>query len=110
MLKIRRSHDRLIFHMGIAIRGKDGLYIETGPWALRPHFSPMNVDIRVPIHRANSRRAGADPPFRRRGGGPPTTQPAMSDGLQQVHPSLSSPFRQAVSSGRLWIQQAYRAL
>ena len=31
MLKIRRSHDRLIFNMGIAIPGKDGLYIETGP-------------------------------------------------------------------------------
>ena len=32
MLKIRRSHDRLIFTMGIPIPGKDGLYIETGPW------------------------------------------------------------------------------
>ena len=32
MLKIRRSHDRLIFNMGIPIPGKDGLYIETGPW------------------------------------------------------------------------------
>ena len=31
MLKIRRSHDRLIFNMGIPIHGKDGLYIETGP-------------------------------------------------------------------------------
>ena len=31
MLKIRRSHDRLIFNMGISIPGKDGLYIETGP-------------------------------------------------------------------------------
>ena len=31
MLKIRRSHDRLIFNMGIPISGKDGLYIETGP-------------------------------------------------------------------------------
>ena len=30
MLKIRRSHDRLIFNMGITIHGKDGLYIETG--------------------------------------------------------------------------------
>ena len=30
MLKIRRSHDRLIFNMGIPILGKDGLYIETG--------------------------------------------------------------------------------
>ena len=32
MLKIRRSHDRLIFNMGIPIPAKDGLYIETGPW------------------------------------------------------------------------------
>ena len=31
MLKIRRSHDRLIFNMGIPIPGKDSLYIETGP-------------------------------------------------------------------------------
>ena len=31
MLKIRRSHDRLIFNMGISIPGKDSLYIETGP-------------------------------------------------------------------------------
>ena len=34
MLKIRRSSDRLIFNMGIAIPGKDGLYVETGPWCL----------------------------------------------------------------------------
>ena len=32
MLKIRRPNDRLIFDMEIAIRRKDGLYIETGPW------------------------------------------------------------------------------
>ena len=31
MLKIRRSHDRLILNMGILIPGKDGHYIETGP-------------------------------------------------------------------------------
>ena len=31
MLKIRRSHDRLIFNMGIPIPGKDSLNIETGP-------------------------------------------------------------------------------
>ena len=31
MLKKRRSHDCLIFNMGIPIPGKDGLYIETGP-------------------------------------------------------------------------------
>ena len=35
MFKIRRSHDRLIFNMGITIPGKDGLYIETGStWPL----------------------------------------------------------------------------
>ena len=32
MSKIRRSHDRLIFNMRISIPGKDGFYIETGPW------------------------------------------------------------------------------
>ena len=31
MLNIRRSHDRLIFNMGIPIPRKDALYIETGP-------------------------------------------------------------------------------
>ena len=34
MLKIRRPNGRLIFNMGIPIPGKDGLYIETGPWGL----------------------------------------------------------------------------
>ena len=34
MLKIRRSHDRLIFNMRIPIPGKDDLYIETGPSTL----------------------------------------------------------------------------
>ena len=34
MLNIGRSHDRLIFNMGIPIHGKDGLYIETGPFLL----------------------------------------------------------------------------
>ena len=34
MLKIRRPHDRLIFKMGIAISGKEGLYIEMGPRVL----------------------------------------------------------------------------
>ena len=32
MLKIRRSHDHLIFNMGIPIPGKDGFYIESAPW------------------------------------------------------------------------------
>ena len=30
-VKMRQSHDRLIFNMGIPIHGKDSLYIETGP-------------------------------------------------------------------------------
>ena len=30
MLKVRRSHNRLIFDMGLPMPGKDGLYIETG--------------------------------------------------------------------------------
>ena len=34
MLNIRRSHDRLIFNMGIPIPGKGGLYIEMGPRSL----------------------------------------------------------------------------
>ena len=34
MLKIKRSLDRLSFILGIPIPGKDGLYIETGPWSL----------------------------------------------------------------------------
>ena len=33
MLKIRRSCDCLIFHMGIPISWKDSLYIETGSWS-----------------------------------------------------------------------------
>ena len=42
ILNIRRSHDCLIFNMGIPISGKDGLYIETGPWSRNKtvSFSP----------------------------------------------------------------------
>ena len=42
MLKIRQSRDRLIFNIGIPITGKDGLYIEAGPWTIQ-NFS---VDIK----------------------------------------------------------------
>ena len=42
MLNIRRSHDRLIFNIGIPIPGKDGLYIETGPRGLGDY---LNVKI-----------------------------------------------------------------
>ena len=38
MLKIGRSHDRLIFNMGIPIPRKDGLYIKMGPF-LKSVFS-----------------------------------------------------------------------
>ena len=34
MLKIRWSHDRLIFNMQISIPGKDGIYIEMWPCGL----------------------------------------------------------------------------
>ena len=37
MLKIRRSRDRIIFHIGISIPGKDGVYIETGSWFCYQH-------------------------------------------------------------------------
>ena len=40
MLKIRRSHDRLIFNMGMPIPGKDGLYIEMG------HPSEMHLKLK----------------------------------------------------------------
>ena len=39
MLKIKRSHDCLIFNMGIPIPGEDGLCIETGPWSPRQWYS-----------------------------------------------------------------------
>ena len=44
MLKIRRSHDRLIFNLGIPIPVKDGLYIETGPSMLSCLFQVYAVD------------------------------------------------------------------
>ena len=46
MLKIRWSHDGLIFNMGIPIPGKDSLYIETGPemvWEVIQHFGWCNI-------------------------------------------------------------------
>ena len=38
-LDITRSHDPLIFNMAIPIPGKDGLYIETGPWYLHSMYA-----------------------------------------------------------------------
>ena len=52
MLKIRRSHDRLIFNMGIPIPGKDGFYIhiETGPCCFpSPSGSDMVVGMTVAV-------------------------------------------------------------
>ena len=49
-LKIRRSHDRLIFNMGISTPGKDGLYTETGP---RGH---LNIKMPMPCQNRNSHR------------------------------------------------------
>ena len=47
MWKIRLSHNRLIFNMGIPIPGKDGLYIETGPWSLWLLFLLNNTDVLI---------------------------------------------------------------
>ena len=46
MLKIRRSWDRLIFHMWIPIPWKDGHYIKTGPWKplISRESQPTTVD------------------------------------------------------------------
>ena len=41
MLKIRWSHDCLIFNMGISIPGKDGLYIETEPRSMMMSWHGM---------------------------------------------------------------------
>ena len=43
--KIRRSHDRLIFNMGIPIPGENGLYIETGPGPWSRRFERFSQDI-----------------------------------------------------------------
>ena len=47
MLKIWRSRDRPIFNMGIPIPGKDGPYIETGPWPFTKVFLRLHVHTRV---------------------------------------------------------------
>ena len=41
-LKIRWSCDCLIFNMGIPIPGKNGLYIETGPWSSKESHKDRN--------------------------------------------------------------------
>ena len=40
-VKDKRSHDRLIFNMGIPIAGKDGFYIEVGPRTLATRLFPF---------------------------------------------------------------------
>ena len=54
MLKIRWSCDRLIFNFVIPIPGKDGLYLEAGPWSYRiiyfssktgPSFTLVSVPL-----------------------------------------------------------------
>ena len=49
MLKIRRSHDRLIFNMGISIPGKHGLYIETGPWVQLTQLTTGYIAAHLPL-------------------------------------------------------------
>ena len=44
MSKIRWSRDRLIFNMVIPILGKDGTYIETGPWFQKKEFADAPWD------------------------------------------------------------------
>ena len=46
MLKIRRSHNRLIFNMGIPIPWYDSLYIETGPcYIFQLLLLPLNMSL-----------------------------------------------------------------
>ena len=51
MLKIRRSRDRLIFNMGIPIRGKSGLYImRRDPGVIMEYFlSPFFTRLTLVI-------------------------------------------------------------
>ena len=44
--QIRRSHDRLIFNMGIPIPGQDGLYIETGRSSMAVLGDPIPMNIK----------------------------------------------------------------
>ena len=44
--QLNRSHDRLIFNMGILISGKDGLYIETGPSSMAVPGDPIAMNIK----------------------------------------------------------------
>ena len=56
MLKIRRSHNRLIFNMGIPIPRKYGLYIETGPWSCPVGCCGQPYYLDCKVHGATSGR------------------------------------------------------
>ena len=47
MLNIRRPHNRLIFNMGIAIPGKDRLYIATGTRTPNYFINTNTVSFRI---------------------------------------------------------------
>ena len=58
MLNIWRSHDRLIFNMGIPIPGKNGLYIETAPsllpiWVISHYLTHCLLPV---LFRSHSRK------------------------------------------------------
>ena len=54
MLKIRSSHDGLIFNVEIPIPGKDSLYIKTGPWIRAMFLSIIfGIDSRQLTHLTN---------------------------------------------------------
>ena len=55
MVKIRQSHDRLIFNMGFPIAGKDGLYIEVGPRAFNIDWFSCNHPGPVAINQQQLR-------------------------------------------------------
>ena len=48
MLKIRWSCDHLILSMGIPIPGKDGLYVESGPWFSSQPFKGPALGVLIP--------------------------------------------------------------
>ena len=67
MLKISRSHYHLLFNMGILIHGKDGLYIEPGPWfqvyharVKRPHAAWPQHDT-CWLYLPHSHQSGRSP-------------------------------------------------
>ena len=53
MLKVRRSHNRLIFNMVIHIPGKDGLHTATGPWSPVTNISVIIVISQLKHYHQN---------------------------------------------------------